>query len=130
MDKNPASSTEVESGLLLHKPRSSSGQFGLDLIYNVWSQYLVFGFQIFVKEGFSPFIRTQSIRLADMLWLKIFFADLLWEKNTAEWLADSTDILSKSGTWKMHMLSQLDLISQHNENSNPRVHFYKMYIGI
>jgi hypothetical protein len=35
-----------------------------------------------------------SSHLADKPWLKVPFADLLWEKNTAEWLADSVDKLT------------------------------------
>jgi len=31
----------------------------------------------------------QLVRLADQSWLKILFADSLWEKNIVEWLADS-----------------------------------------
>jgi hypothetical protein len=29
--------------------------------------------------------------LAGKLWQKVLFADLLWEKNTIEWLTNSTD---------------------------------------
>jgi hypothetical protein len=28
---------------------------------------------------------TKYVRLVDKPWLKILFADLLWEKNTADW---------------------------------------------
>jgi hypothetical protein len=32
-------------------------------------------------------------------WLKVLFADLLWEKNTVECLADSVDKLKRLGCW-------------------------------
>jgi hypothetical protein len=39
----------------------------------------------------------RPIRLADKPWLKVLFADLLWEKNTAEWLTDLADKLKRTG---------------------------------
>ena len=36
-------------------------------------------------------------RMVEKLWLKVLFADLLWEKNTTEWLADLTDKLKWTG---------------------------------
>jgi hypothetical protein len=33
--------------------------------------------------------------------LKVLFADLLWEKNTAEWLADLVDKLKRTGRWRL-----------------------------
>jgi hypothetical protein len=35
-------------------------------------------------------------RLADKLWLNVLFADLLWEKNIVEWLADLADKLKRT----------------------------------
>jgi hypothetical protein len=35
--------------------------------------------------------------LDDKLWLKVLFADLLREKNTAEWLIDLADKLKRTG---------------------------------
>jgi hypothetical protein len=40
-----------------------------------------------------PIIDKYLVRLADKSWLKVLFADLLLEKNTAEWLADLADLL-------------------------------------
>jgi hypothetical protein len=35
--------------------------------------------------------------LVDKLWLKVLFANLLREKNTAEWLIDLADKLKRTG---------------------------------
>jgi hypothetical protein len=36
---------------------------------------------------------VESVCLAQKLWMKVLFVDLLWEKNNTEWLADSVDKL-------------------------------------
>jgi hypothetical protein len=43
------------------------------------------------------FIELRPVRLADKSWLKVLFADLLWEKNIVEWLIDLADKLKQTG---------------------------------
>lgn len=46
----------------------------------------------------SRFCKSKShLRLADKTWLKVLFANLLCDKNTTEWLADSVDKLKQIG---------------------------------
>jgi hypothetical protein len=59
------------------------------------------------------FENERPVRLTDKPWLKILFADLLWEKNTVEWLANLTDKLK--WTWRDKiMTAQID----HHNNNN------------
>jgi hypothetical protein len=39
---------------------------------------------------------SKACSLGRKLWLKVLFADLLYEKNTAEWLIDLVDKLKRS----------------------------------
>jgi hypothetical protein len=53
----------------------------------------------------SFFLR--HVRLADKPWLKVLFANLLWEKNTAEWLADFADKIKRTGRLVSNHLAKI-----------------------
>ena len=47
-------------------------------------------------------------RLTDKPWQKVLSADLLWEKNTAEWLPDLADKLKRTSVY--HANADKDLV--------------------
>ena len=52
-------------------------------------------------------VQLAGCRLADKPWQKVLLADLLWEKNTAEWLADSVDKLKRIRSSRTEILLHL-----------------------
>jgi hypothetical protein len=44
-----------------------------------------------------PVEDEEFVRLTKKSWLKVLFVDLLWEKNTTEWLIYSADKSKQTG---------------------------------
>jgi hypothetical protein len=45
----------------------------------------------------TKIVSSGPVCLAEKPWLEVLFTDLLWEKNTTEWLTDSADKLKRTG---------------------------------
>jgi hypothetical protein len=56
--------------------------------YTIW-KYISWLILVYLFDIINIGVFYILVRLADKPWQKVLLADLLWEKNTAEWLADS-----------------------------------------